>query len=164
MSRNLEFELNGKTCRRDVEPNTLLKDMLRLDLGMTGTKETCGEGICGACTVLVNGMPVRSCLVLAMQVGNHSVETIEGIGNAQNLHPLQQAFLEHGAFQCGWCTPGMIMTAKALLAANPDPSEAEIRDAIRGNLCRCTGYVKIVEAIQAAAATARGSNPLAQSQ
>jgi len=102
--------------------------------------------------------------VLAMQVGNHSVETIEGIGNAQNLHPLQQAFLEHGAFQCGWCTPGMIMTAKALLAANPDPSEAEIRDAIRGNLCRCTGYVKIVEAIQAAAATARGSNPLAQSQ
>jgi len=164
MSRNLEFELNGKACRRDVEPNTLLKDMLRLDLGMTGTKETCGEGICGACTVLVNGMPVRSCLVLAMQVGNHSVETIEGIGNAQNLHPLQQAFLEHGAFQCGWCTPGMIMTAKALLAANPDPSEAEIRDAIRGNLCRCTGYVKIVEAIQAAAATARGSNPLAQSQ
>jgi aerobic-type carbon monoxide dehydrogenase small subunit (CoxS/CutS family) len=156
VSRNLELELNGKTCRLDVEPNTLLKDMLRLDLGMTGTKETCGEGICGACTVLVDGMPVRSCLVLAVQVGKHSVETIEGVGTAQQLHPLQEAFLKHGAFQCGFCTPGLIMTAKALLAANPDPSEAEIRDAIRGNLCRCTGYVKIVEAIQAAAAVMRG--------
>jgi len=156
VSRNLELELNGKTCRLDVEPNTLLKDMLRLDLGMTGTKETCGEGICGACTVLVDGMPVRSCLVLAVQVGKHSVETIEGVGTAQQLHPLQEAFLKHGAFQCGFCTPGLIMTAKALLATNPDPSEAEIRDAIRGNLCRCTGYVKIVEAIQAAAAAMRG--------
>jgi aerobic-type carbon monoxide dehydrogenase small subunit (CoxS/CutS family) len=156
VSRNLELELNGKPCRLDVEPNTLLKDMLRIDLGMTGTKETCGEGICGACTVLVDGMPVRSCLVLAMQVGKHSVETIEGVGTAQQLHPLQKAFLEHGAFQCGFCTPGLIMTAKALLAANPNPSEAEIRDAIRGNLCRCTGYVKIVEAIQAAAAVMRG--------
>lgn len=164
MSKNLEFKLNGKPCRMKVEPNTLLKDVLRLDLGMTGTKESCGEGICGACTVLIDAMPVRSCLCLAMQVGERAVETIEGVGSAQQLHPLQEAFLKHGAFQCGWCTPGMIMSAKALLAANPDPSEAEIRDAIRGNLCRCTGYVKIVEAIQAAAAVMRGPNPVAEYQ
>lgn len=152
----LEFEVNGKPCRVDIEPSSVLSDVLRLELGLTGTKEGCGEGICGACTVLIDGMPVRACLVLAMQVNKRSVTTIEGVGSQDKLHPLQDAFLRYGAVQCGFCTPGLIVTAKALLASNPDPSEAEIRDAIRGNLCRCTGYVNVVKAIQAAAAVMRG--------
>lgn len=152
----LEFEVNGKPRRVDIEPSSVLSDVLRLELGLTGTKEGCGEGICGACTVLIDGMPVRACLVLAMQVNKRSVTTIEGVGSQDKLHPLQDAFLRYGAVQCGFCTPGLIVTAKALLASNPDPSEAEIRDAIRGNLCRCTGYVNVVKAIQAAAAVMRG--------
>ncbi|WP_371422472.1 (2Fe-2S)-binding protein [Tardiphaga sp.] len=159
MRRALNIEINGRKQVLEIEPNELLLDVLRLGVGLTGTKEGCGEGVCGSCTVMVDGELVRSCLTLAMQVDGKAVTTIEGIANGSELHPLQRRFLEHGAVQCGFCSPGLILTAKALLSSNPDPSEAEVRDAIRGNFCRCTGYVKIVEAILAAAAELRsGAN------
>lgn len=159
MRRALNIEINGRKQALEIEPNALLLDVLRLGFGLTGTKEGCGEGVCGSCTVMVDGELVRSCLTLALQVDGKAVTTIEGIANGPELHPLQRLFLEHGAVQCGFCSPGLIVTAKALLSSNPDPSEAEVRDAIRGNFCRCTGYVKIVEAILAAAAELRsGAN------
>ncbi len=146
----LAMRLNGEEVTKLIEPDALLLDVLREHLGLTGTKEACGEGECGACTVLVDGQPVTSCLLPALKAQGREVCTVEGLASGGELHPLQKSFIEHGAVQCGYCTPGMLMSAKALLDRNPHPSEQEIKEAISGNLCRCTGYVKIVEAIKAA--------------
>jgi carbon-monoxide dehydrogenase small subunit len=143
--------VNGESVESAVEPNLTLLQFLREDLGLTGTKHGCGLGDCGACTVIMDGQPVNSCLVLAVQANGREILTIEGLAENGKLHPIQQAFVEKGAIQCGFCTPGMILSAKALLAEKPKPTEQEIRMAISGNLCRCTGYQKIVEAIQEAA-------------
>lgn len=151
MKHPLTFVLNGEPVQVHAAPNVTLLDLLRRDLGLTGTKQGCGEGDCGACTVLVDGEPVSSCLVLALEIQGRQVVTIEGIAHAGELHPVQRAFVEHGAIQCGFCTPGMILVAKALLDRVPAPGDLEIREAIAGNLCRCTGYQKIVEAVTAAA-------------
>jgi len=134
-----------------IEPRQSLLQLLREELHLTGTKEGCSEGECGACTVLLDGKTVDSCLIFALEAQGREVTTIEGLAQGDQLHPVQKAFAEYGAVQCGFCTPGMILAAKALLDSNPHPSELEIRQGISGNLCRCTGYVKIVEAIQAAA-------------
>jgi carbon-monoxide dehydrogenase small subunit len=139
--------VNGEEYHLEVKPNRVLLDVLREDLGLTGTKKGCGQGKCGACTILLDGRPIHSCLLLAAQADRREITTIEGIA-AEDPHPLQTAFVEKGAVQCGFCTPGMINAAKALLDANPDPAEAEIKLAIAGNLCRCTGYNQIVSAIQ----------------
>ena len=147
---SLTMTLNGEEVTIEVGPDALLVDVLRDQLELTGTKEACGEGECGACTVLLDGEPVTSCLVPALKAQGREVMTVEGLASSEELHPLQKAFIEHGAVQCGYCTPGMLMSAKALLDRNPHPTEGEIRQAISGNLCRCTGYVKIVEAIKAA--------------
>lgn len=147
---SLTMTLNGEEVTIGVGPDALLVDVLRDQLELTGTKEACGEGECGACTVLLDGEPVTSCLVPALKAQGREVMTVEGLASGGELHPLQKAFIEHGAVQCGYCTPGMLMSAKALLDRNPHPTEGEIRQAISGNLCRCTGYVKIVEAIKAA--------------
>lgn len=147
----IELRVNGGLHRLEVEPRDRLIDVLRDRLGLTGTKEGCGTGECGACTVILDGRPVNSCLVLAVRADGRDVETIEGLGTPQDLHPLQEAFVEHGALQCGFCGSGMLMTAKALLDRNPEPTEEEIRVALAGNLCRCTGYGKIVESVQVAA-------------
>ena len=143
--------VNGVIYQLTVDDNRILLDVLRDDLGLTGTKKGCDSGNCGACTVILNGKPVNSCLVLAVDVNGSIITTIEGLAQGNELHPLQKAFVEHGAIQCGFCTPGMILSAKALLDQNPHPTENEIRQAIAGNLCRCTGYTKIVEAILAVA-------------
>jgi carbon-monoxide dehydrogenase small subunit len=143
----INISVNGEEYSLDVKPNRVLLDVLREDIGLTGTKKGCGLGKCGACTVLLDGRPVHSCLILAPQVDGKKITTIEGIAG-QEPHVLQSAFVEKGAVQCGFCTPGMINTAKALLDNNPDPDEAEIKLAIAGNLCRCTGYNQIVSAIQ----------------
>ncbi len=147
----LEITVNGTSHSLRIDPHLRLLDLLREELRLTGTKEGCGIGECGACTVLLDGRAVNSCLILAGQCEGREVTTIEGVTPADELNPLQQSFLDHGAVQCGFCTPGMIMSASALLAQNPHPTEEEIREAISGNLCRCTGYTQIVEAIQAAA-------------
>lgn len=148
---NLKFTVNGQLCQIITLPNRTLLEVLREDLNLTGTKNGCEVGECGACTVIMDGNPVNACLVLASQVEGHCVETIEGISSHGQLHPLQKAFIESGAVQCGFCTPGMIMASKSLLDKNPDPSKQEIQKALEGNLCRCTGYVKIIEAVQKAA-------------
>jgi len=153
MTLELSFELNGFLMDVDVEPHLRLLDLLRSVLGETGTKEACGEGECGACTVLVDGKTVNSCLFPVGELGGTAVTTIEGLAVNGDLSSLQQAFVDKGGAQCGFCTPGMVMSAVALLAENPHPSEAEIRSALIGNLCRCTGYVQIVESIQQAART-----------
>ena len=147
MKRLIELTINGKGYQVAVEPNRTLTDMIRYDLGLTGTKKGCDTGDCGACTVILDGRPVNSCLVLAVQANGSVIETIEGLETAQGLHPIQDAFVEYGAIQCGFCTPGMILSAKALLDGNPDPEEDEIRVALSGNLCRCTGYQKILDAV-----------------
>jgi len=139
--------VNGEEVEGDVEPRRTLLDFLRDDLNLTGAKKGCDLGNCGACTVLMDGKPVNSCLVLAIQAEGREILTIEGLSEGVNLHPLQESFINHGAVQCGYCTPGMILSAKALLDENPSPTDEEIREAIAGNLCRCTGYKKIVEAI-----------------
>ena len=153
MKQALEFKVNGEVYALSVEPwDTLLK-VLREELDLTGTKEGCESGNCGACTVLIDGKAVRSCITLALQAKGREVSTIEGLMMGEEkprLHPLQETFIEHFAVQCGYCTPGMIMSAKALLDENPKPTEDEVRKALQGNLCRCTGYVKIVEAVLAA--------------
>ena len=144
----VEFTLNGKLLSLEVEPRRTLIQVLRQDLGLKGVKEGCGKGECGACTVILNGKTVLSCLIPIPRVQGCSITTIEGLETGEGLHPLQKAFVEHGAIQCGFCTPGMILSAKACLDGNPSPSMEEIRETISGNLCRCTGYVKIVEATQ----------------
>ena len=144
------MRLNDEEVALEIMPDALLVDVLRDQLGLIGTKEACGEGECGACTVLLDGQPVTSCLIPALKAQGREVYTVEGLASGGNLHPLQKSFIEHGAVQCGYCTPGMLMSAKALLDRNPHPTEEEIKEAISGNLCRCTGYVKIVEAIKAA--------------
>jgi carbon-monoxide dehydrogenase small subunit len=144
----IDFILNGKPVSREVAPEMRLVDFLRNEMGLTGTKEGCGKGECGTCTVLLDGQPVCSCLMLCAQLPGHHIETIEGLQKDGKLHPLQEAFVEIGAVQCGFCTPGLVLSGVALLSKNPNPSEAEIRRAIAGNLCRCTGYTKVVEAIQ----------------
>jgi carbon-monoxide dehydrogenase small subunit len=143
----INITVNGEAYHLEVKPNRVLLDVLRDDLGLTGTKKGCGLGKCGACTILLDGRPVHSCLLLAAQADRKQITTIEGLA-AEAPHPLQTAFVEEGAVQCGFCTPGMINVAKALLDANPDPGENEIKLAIAGNLCRCTGYNQIVTAIQ----------------
>ncbi len=155
---HITFQLNGSRREVLVDPSQTLVRMLREDLGLTGTKNGCGEGDCGSCTVLLDDAPVNSCLVLAAQVDGHKVTTIEGLADGDKLHPLQTSFIENGAIQCGFCTPGMILSAKALLDEQPDPSELDIRTAISGNLCRCTGYQKIVESIKAAANNCQGES------
>jgi carbon-monoxide dehydrogenase small subunit len=149
---SLTMRVNGEDVSIHIEPDALLLDVLRDQLALMGTKEACGQGECGACTVLLDGEPVTSCLVPALKAQGREVVTVEGLASGQELHPLQKAFVEHGAVQCGYCTPGMLMSAKALLDTNPHPTDQEIKEAISGNLCRCTGYVKIVEAIKAATA------------
>jgi carbon-monoxide dehydrogenase small subunit len=149
MEQTIKFILNGTNVEVDTPPHWTLLRVLREKLGLTGTKEGCGIGECGACTVLVDGAPVHSCLILAPKVEGREVQTIEGLGTRDFLHPLQQSFIEHGAVQCGFCTPGMLMSAKALLEKNPHPTKEEVKEAISGNLCRCTGYHQMIEAIEA---------------
>jgi aerobic carbon-monoxide dehydrogenase small subunit len=156
MKSFIQLTVNGQSVDAAVEPNRTLLQLLREDLGLTGTKHGCGLGDCGACTVILDGQPVNSCLVLAIQANGREVLTIEGLAENGKLHPIQQAFVDKGAIQCGFCTPGMILSAKALLDANPKPTEQDIRMAISGNLCRCTGYQKIVEAIGEAAEKIQG--------
>ncbi|MCX5807939.1 MAG: (2Fe-2S)-binding protein [Proteobacteria bacterium] len=145
----LTLKINGDKYEIITYPNRTLLEILRDDLLLTGTKESCGEGACGTCTVLLDGLPVRSCLLLATEVKNKEITTIEGLAKGEKLDPVQESFIEHHAIQCGFCSPGMILTAHSLLNHNPAPTEEEIRFAISGNVCRCTGYAKIVEAIQA---------------
>ena len=147
----ISFILNGKETFIDAEPDQRVVDLLREDLGLTGVKEGCGAGECGACTILVNNESRLSCLIYAAQLEGKSVTTIEGIAKEGQFHPLQEAFIEYGAVQCGFCTPGMILSALDLLAKNPVPTREEIKDGMSGNLCRCTGYQKIVDAVEAAA-------------
>lgn len=147
----LKFKLNGNKVTIKTEPHIRLIDLLRDKFNLTGTKEGCGVGECGACTVLMNKMAVNSCLVLAAQVRGSEIETIESLADGELLHPLQKNFLLHGAVQCGFCTPGMVLSAYALLDKNPQPDEEEIKEAIAGNLCRCTGYKQIVDAIKTTA-------------
>jgi carbon-monoxide dehydrogenase small subunit len=154
--KQIKFTVNGKDYEVSVPPWRTLLEVIREELGLTGTKEGCGLGECGACTVIMNGKTVNSCLVLAAEADGKQITTIEGLANGDKLHPLQQAFINHGGFQCGFCTPGMIMSAKALLDANPKPTEDEIRQGISGNFCRCTGYTKIIESIKAAAEDMEG--------
>jgi len=151
LTRKVSIKINGKLHRLEVEPYRILSDLLREDLGLTGTKKSCEIGICGSCTVLLDGKAVSSCLVLVVDCHNQEITTIEGLSDGKKLHKLQKAFVEKGAIQCGFCTPGMILSSKALLDENPSPSEQEIRRAIAGNLCRCTGYAKIVEAVKSVA-------------
>ena len=154
--RTVELVVNGEPRAAAAEPRTLLSDFLREQLGLTGTHVGCEHGVCGACTVLVNGESVRSCLMLAVQAAGTEIRTIEGLGSADDMHPLQEAFWEKHGLQCGFCTPGMLMTAVELLESTPAPSMDEIREAMSSNLCRCTGYQTIVEAVQAAAERMQG--------
>ncbi|MEJ2735148.1 MAG: (2Fe-2S)-binding protein [Anaerolineae bacterium] len=147
----LAMTVNGRSVTVEINADELLVDVLRDRLGLIGTKVGCNEGECGACTVIMDGSPVLSCLIPALRAQGRQITTIEGLSDGETLHPLQQAFVEHGAVQCGYCIPGFIMSAKALLDVNPHPTREEIKEAIAGNLCRCTGYVKIIEAIEAAA-------------
>ena len=154
-SRTIQFMLNDQPIVIEVKPWRTLLEMIREDLNLTGTKEGCGHGECGSCTVMLGGKTVNSCLVPALEADGQAILTIEGLSESGDLHPIQEAFVENSGMQCGFCTPGMIISAKALLDRNPDPSEEEIREAIAGNFCRCTGYTKIVESIGAAARALR---------
>lgn len=147
MNQHIRLKVNGTDHDLEVPPRRLLVDCLRYDLGLTGTKEGCSVGVCGACTVLIDGYMAASCLTLAAAVDGSEITTIEGLASGDRLHPVQQAFIDYGGFQCGICTPGQIMAAKALLDVNPDPTEQEIREWMMGNLCRCTGYYKILESV-----------------
>jgi aerobic-type carbon monoxide dehydrogenase small subunit (CoxS/CutS family) len=154
---DIALSVNGKPYRRRVESRLLLSDFLRHDLGLAGTHVGCEHGVCGACTVLLDGEPVRSCLLLAVQAGDHQISTIEGLtGQDGSYHPLQQAMHDHHGLQCGYCTPGILMTMTAFLDENTTPSEDEVREALSGNLCRCTGYQNIVDAVLTAAERMRG--------
>lgn len=154
MKRLINIVVNGEPHEVAVQPEQTLLEVLREELGLTGTKKGCNQGECGACTVLVEGKPVSSCLVLAVSIDGKKISTIEGLSQNGRLHPLQEAFVQHGAIQCGFCTPGMLLAGKYLLENCPLPSEQEIKEAIAGNICRCTGYVKIIEAISAVAKSA----------
>ena len=154
--RSVSVTINGEAREGRVEPRLLLSDFIRHEVGLTGTHVGCEHGVCGACTVLLDGAPVRSCLMLAVQADGASVETVESLADGETLHPLQEAFRHEHGLQCGYCTPGILMTLKPFLAANPTPTDAEIRRALSGNLCRCTGYQQIVAAVRRAAATLRG--------
>jgi carbon-monoxide dehydrogenase small subunit len=156
MGKEIRLVVNDEPTSLNVESHWTLLKVIRDSMGLTGTKEGCGEGECGTCTVLVDGKAVNACLILAVDMDGRTVTTIEGLAQGSELHPLQKAFLEKGAVQCGFCTPGMILTAKSLLDQNPHPSEEEIRFAIAGNLCRCTGYAKIVDAIRTLAERREG--------
>ena len=151
MKHPISLTVNGERYELEVEPRRTLLDVLRHELELLGAHRGCDTGDCGACTVLLNGLPVTSCLVLAVDADGSQVTTIEGLATGDRLHPLQEAFVQHGAIQCGFCTPGLILAALALLERNPHPSEEEVRAGIVGNLCRCTGYAKVVEAVLAAA-------------
>ena len=151
MKKMIQITINQQVHELAVDPNLTLADLLRYDLGLTGTKKGCELGDCGSCTVIMDGKPVNSCLVLAIQANNREIETIEGVQVETEPHPIQEAFVDKGAIQCGFCTSGMILTGKHLLENEPNPTETEIRKAISGNLCRCTGYQKIVEAIKTTA-------------
>jgi aerobic-type carbon monoxide dehydrogenase small subunit (CoxS/CutS family) len=150
MKQKMELQVNGRVYEVFVEPWKTLLEVLRGEVGLTGAKMGCDDGNCGACTVIVDGKAIKSCLMLVPQAKGKKILTIEGLGSEENLHPLQQAFIDYFAVQCGFCTPGMILAAKALLDENPNATEEEIREGLHGNICRCTGYVKIVEAIEAA--------------
>jgi aerobic carbon-monoxide dehydrogenase small subunit len=148
----VQLTVNGQAYQREVEPRLLLSDFIRHELGLSGTHVGCEHGVCGACTILFDGQPIRSCLTLAVQANGHTLHTVEGLApSAEELHPLQQAFQDAHGLQCGFCTPGILMTLLPFLEENPDPTEAEVREAISGNLCRCTGYQHIVEAALLAA-------------
>ena len=151
MKRRIVLRVNGESHEVWTKPNRTLLEVLREDLHLTGAKEACGMGACGACTVLVNGKPVNSCITLAVEAEGKEIETVEGLAQKGRLHPLQKAFINHHAFQCGFCTPGMIMAAKALLQRKTAPTEEEIEQALSGNLCRCTGYANITDAVLSAA-------------
>ena len=155
----IELRVNGQTFRRNVEARLLLSDFIRHDLGLAGTHVGCEHGVCGACTILLDGIAVRSCLMFAVQSDGHAITTVEGLAKPGELSPIQQAMHEHHGLQCGYCTPGILMTMTAYLKDHPAPSEEDIRDALSGNLCRCTGYQNIVDAMMAAAASLRESAP-----
>ena len=155
MTRVIRLTVNGRTREVEVPTSRTLLDCLRYDLGLTGSKEGCGVGVCGACTVLLDGKIISSCIALAVFANGHEITTVEGLAEDERLHPVQQAFIDFGGFQCGICTPGQVVAAKALLDANPNPSDDEIREWMLGNLCRCTGYYKILESIRAAAQRGR---------
>lgn len=157
MKRLITLTVNGEPQDLAVEPWWTLLDVLRMELGLTGTKKGCDRGDCGACTVLQDGKPIPSCMRLAVQAAGHEIVTVEGLAAPGHLHPVQRAFVACGAIQCGFCTPGMIMAAVALLSENPRPTEADVRAALAGNLCRCTGYAKIVRAVLAAAQEGGGA-------
>ena len=156
---SVRVTLNGACHAREVEPRLLLSDFIRHEAGLTGTHVGCEHGVCGACTVLLEGAPVRACLMFAIQADGASIETVEALADGETLHPLQEAFRREHALQCGYCTPGILMTLVPFLARNPSPSDAEIRKALSGNLCRCTGYQQIVAAVRRAAAVLRGDEP-----
>ncbi len=143
----ITLNINGQPCEVMVYPNDTLLEVLRDELDLTGSKESCGEGACGSCTIHMNGKPVRSCLTLALEAQGVAITTVEGLANGDDLSDLQQSFIDHGAVQCGFCTPGMLMSADALLKENPRPDKKSVRKALSGNICRCTGYAKIVEAV-----------------
>jgi len=149
MKKELRLAVNGQPYELYVKPKTLLVEVLRDQLGFTGTKRGCNSSACGACTVIFNGMAVKSCSILALQADGGEVLTVEGLASGAELHPLQKAFLDHGAFQCGFCTPGMLMSAKTLLDENPKPTKEQIREGIDGNICRCTGYNSVIRAVTA---------------
>jgi len=151
MKKRIEVTVNGEKYELAIEAHKLLSEFLREGLGLTGTKEACGRGECGACTVLLDGKAVNSCLILAVDADRKAITTIEGLAKERDLDPLQESFIKEGAIQCGFCTPGMIISAKALLNENPNPDISEIKKALAGNICRCTGYKKIIEAVRAAA-------------
>jgi len=149
MKKELKIKVNGQPYELFVKPKTLLSEVLRNDLGLTGTKRGCNSSSCGACTIMLNGMAVKSCSILALQTNGGEVLTVEGLAKGNKLNPLQNAFLDHGSYQCGFCTPGMLMSATALLAENPKPTKEEIKEGIDGNICRCTGYNSIIRAVTA---------------
>ena len=159
MDKTIRFKLNGKEVAVETSPERMLLWVLRTDLGHTGTKYSCGEGFCGACTVLVDGQPVLSCQFPLAKAAGKDVLTIEGLAKGGRLHPLQQAFIDHGALQCGYCTPGMLLQAYALLGRKPQPTDAEIADALELNLCRCGSYNRIIAAVRTAAGATRGGRP-----
>jgi carbon-monoxide dehydrogenase small subunit len=160
MEQIIRLIINGETHKAIVKPGDSLLDVLRNKLDMTGTKECCNEGDCGACTVIMSGRAVNACLVLAVEAEGVEILTVEGLSDGHHLHPLQEAFIQYGGFQCGFCTPGMLMSAKALLDENPHPTDDEIKNGVSGNMCRCTGYVKVIQAIREASKVMYGDSTL----